>query len=118
MYGTGGVKNGFMASSSNDSKTWEKRGQVYSSEQDKAWGTKDFWAPEVYKRNGKYYMFYSAHWKNNPNNELENYKIGVAVSDSPTGPFEDMTGEPLFDPGYPIIDADRKSTRLNSSHVK
>ncbi|TYR37865.1 family 43 glycosylhydrolase [Sphingobacterium phlebotomi] len=105
MYGTGGVKNGFMAYSSKDLKTWEKRGQVYSSEQEKAWGTKDFWAPEVYKRNGKYYMFYSAHWKNNPNNELENYKIGVAVSDSPVGPFIDMTGEPLFDPGYPIIDA-------------
>lgn len=105
MYGTGGVKNGFMAYASKDLKTWEKRGQVYSSEQEKAWGTKDFWAPEVYKRNGKYYMFYSAHWKNNPNNELENYKIGVAVSESPTGPFEDMTGEPLFDPGYPIIDA-------------
>src|SRR5690606_39632417 len=41
----------------------------------------------------------------NPNNEYENYKIGVAVSHSPTGPFIDMTGEPLFDPGYPIIDA-------------
>lgn len=105
MYGTGGVANGFMVYSSKDLKDWEERGQVYSSDQEKGWGTKDFWAPEVYKRNGKYYMFYSAHWKNNPNNELENYKIGVAVSDSPLGPFEDMTGEPLFDPGYPIIDA-------------
>lgn len=105
MYGTGGVKNGFMAYSSKDLKTWEKREQVYSADQEKSWGTKDFWAPEVYKRNGKYYMFYSAHWKNNPNNELENYKIGVAIADNPLGPFEDMTGEPLFDPGYPIIDA-------------
>lgn len=105
MYGTGGVENGFMAYSSKDLETWEKQGQVYAADQEKAWGTKDFWAPEVYKRNGKFYMFYSAHWKNNPNNELENYKIGVAVSDSPVGPFEDMTGEPLFDPGYPIIDA-------------
>ncbi|MGO1244917.1 MAG: glycoside hydrolase family 43 protein [Sphingobacterium sp.] len=105
MYGTGGVANGFMAYSSKDLKNWEKRGQVYSSDQEKSWGTKDFWAPEVYKRNGKFYIFYSAHWKENPNNELENYKIGVAVADNPLGPFEDMTGQPLFDPGYPIIDA-------------
>lgn len=105
MYGTGGVTGGFMAYSSKDLKNWEKRGLVYSSKQEKAWATKDFWAPEVYKRNGKYYMFYSAHWKDNPNNELENYKIGVASSDSPLGPFIDMTGRPIFDPGYPIIDA-------------
>ncbi|WP_202912371.1 glycoside hydrolase family 43 protein [Sphingobacterium olei] len=104
MYGTGGVENGFMAYASDDLKNWESQGAVYTSKQDKAWGTKDFWAPEVYKRDGKFYMFYSAHWKENPTNELENYRIGIAVSDSPIGPFIDMTGAPLFDPGYPIID--------------
>ncbi|VTQ06951.1 Uncharacterised protein [Sphingobacterium daejeonense] len=31
--------------------------------QEKSWGTKDFWAPEVYKWNDKFYLFYSAHWK-------------------------------------------------------
>ena len=31
--------------------------------------------------------------------------IGVAVSEKPTGPFIDMGYKPLFDPGYPIIDA-------------
>lgn len=105
MYGTGGVPNGFKAYSSNDLINWKDEGQVYSADQEKGWGTKDFWAPEVYAVNGKYYIFYSAHWKENPHNELENYKIGVAVADDPTGPFVDMTGEPLFDPGYPIIDA-------------
>lgn len=49
-------------------------------------------------------MFYSAHWKENPNDELENYRIGIATSTHPTGPFIDLTGRPLFDPGYPIID--------------
>jgi beta-xylosidase len=105
MYGTGGVTNGFVVYSSSDLVNWENKSVVYTSKQDRSWGTKDFWAPEVYQYNDRYYMFYSAHWKNNPNNELENYKIGVAVSNSPLGPFEDMTGGPLFDPGYPIIDA-------------
>lgn len=51
-------------------------------------------------------MFYSAQWRNNPQNELENFRIGVAVSDKPTGPFVDIQNSPIFDPGYPIIDAD------------
>lgn len=105
MYGTGGVENGFMAYSSKDLKNWSSEGQVYDAQQEKGWGIKDFWAPEVYKYKGEFYLFYSAHWKNNPNNELENYKIGVAVSEKPTGPFIDIKDEPVFDPGYPIIDA-------------
>lgn len=105
MYGTGGVPNGFKAYSSDDLNTWKDEGRVYSAEQKNGWGVKDFWAPEVYIINGKYYMFYSAQWKNNPTNELENYKIGIAVASKPTGPFLDLTGKPLFDPGYPIIDA-------------
>jgi len=50
-------------------------------------------------------MYYSAHWKENPKNDLENYRVGVAVADNPLGPFKDLTGKPIFDPGYPIIDA-------------
>ncbi|WDF68314.1 glycoside hydrolase family 43 protein [Sphingobacterium oryzagri] len=105
LYGTGGTENGFVAYKSTDLKSWEKQGVVYDAKQDKAWGTKDFWAPEVYAYGGKFYLFYSAHWKDNPTNELENYRIGVAVADQPAGPFIDRDGEPLFDPGYPIIDA-------------
>lgn len=41
----------------------------------------------------------------NPSKEVENFRIGVAVADKPTGPFIDMENKPVFDPGYPIIDA-------------
>lgn len=107
MYGTGGgAKDGFAAYSSVDLKNWHYEGQVYYGNNKNGWGTGAYWAPEVYKRNGKYYMFYSAQWKHNPTNEKENFKIGVAVSELPTGPFEDIRNAPVFDPGYPIIDAD------------
>ncbi|UIR57415.1 glycoside hydrolase family 43 protein [Sphingobacterium sp. SRCM116780] len=105
LYGTGGTANGFMAYSSKDLKNWKKERKVYDGNQPKAWGIKDFWAPEVYQVNNKYYIYYSAHWKENPNQEQENYRIGVAVADHPLGPFIDITGSPIFDPGYPIIDA-------------
>jgi len=106
MYGTGGgAKDGFSAFSSKDLVNWESEGQVYFGNKKDTWGIGAFWAPEVYHYNGKYYMFYSAQWGYNPTNELENFKIGVAVADKPTGPFTDIRDKPLFDPGYPIIDA-------------
>lgn len=49
-------------------------------------------------------MFFSADWRENPTNELENFRIGVAVADKPTGPFKEVSDRPLFDPGYPAID--------------
>jgi GH43 family beta-xylosidase len=70
------------------------------------WFNGSFWAPETYQVKDKFYMFYSAQWTNNPNNERENYRIGVAVSDSPAGPFQNLANGPIFDPGYPAIDAD------------
>jgi len=106
MYGTGGgAVDGFSAYSSDDLKNWKHEGQVYHGNREGSWNVANFWAPEVYERNGKYYMFFSADWKHNPGQELENFRIGVAVADSPTGPFTDLTGYPLFDPGYPVIDA-------------
>lgn len=106
MYGTGGgAEDGFAAYSSTDLVNWIFKGQVYWGNTESSWTEKWFWAPEVYKRGDKYYMFYSAQWKENPTNEEENFKIGVAVAESPTGPFVEMYNEPVFDPGYPIIDA-------------
>lgn len=105
MYGTGKVQNGYGVYFSNDLVNWKYQGPVYKADTSVSWAIGSFWAPEVYKHKGKYYLFYSAQWRNNPSNDLENFKIGVAVSDYPTGPFVDIKNEPLFDPGYPVIDA-------------
>ena len=78
---------------------------VIKGNENGSWAVVDFWAPEVYKFKNKYYMFFSAQWENNSNDELENFKIGVALADKPTGPFKEVSDEPLFDPGYPVIDA-------------
>ncbi len=112
MYGTGGgADKGFSAYSSKDLADWKLEGQVYYHDNKNGWSDPNtswdgaYWAPEVYERNGKYYMFYSAQWKQNPKKEVENFRIGVAVADKPTGPFVDMDSKPVFDPGYPILDA-------------
>src|SRR5690606_41278621 len=72
----------------------------------------------------KYYYYYSGGMDGGTK------KIGVAVADDPKGPFVD-SGKPLIDfkpegihrgqeidPDVFTDPKDRKSTRLNSSHVK
>lgn len=112
MYGTGaGADKGFVAYSSNDLVNWKREGQVYFHDNKHGWSDPNakwggaYWAPEVYEVKGKYYLFYSAQWRVNPTHEEENFRIGVAVADKPTGPFVDLANQPLFDPGYPVIDA-------------
>ena len=104
MVGTGGVRNGFKMYSSSDLKSWDDEGQIYQGNTEDSWGISSFWAPELYEYNGKFYLLYSADWRVNPTGELENFRIGAAVSDSATGPFRDLFDRPMFDPGYPVID--------------
>lgn len=84
--------------STKDLKTWTNEGVIMKADkQSIPWantGT-DAWAGQIEKYNGKYYFYYCT-WDKNANDNDSNGKqsIGVAVSDSPTGPFVDK-GEPL-----------------------
>jgi beta-xylosidase len=49
------------------------------------------WAPEVMEIDGKYHVYYSAHDKKN-----DVQAIGVAVADSPEGPFIDESSSPMI----------------------
>ena len=56
------------------------------------WADDRAWAPQTVKRNGRYYMYVPVHSK------ISNtMAIGVAVADSPEGPFKDAIGAPLAD---------------------
>ena len=105
MYGTGGVRDGFGCYVSDNLEDWKYLGAVYRGNTEESWAESCFWAPEVYEKDGRFYMFFSANWKVNPTGEKENFRIGVAVADSPAGPFREIGNAPLFDPGYPVIDA-------------
>lgn len=50
------------------------------------WASGNAWAPTIIERGGKYYFYFSGH-----NPTYDRKTIGVAVADSPTGPF---TAEP------------------------
>lgn len=94
--------NGFYCWHSTDLSTWSTAKICYLPTE-KSFGNACFWAPEVYEFAGNYYMYYTAQWKVF---EEEQLRIGVAVSDKPEGPFEDVLVEqPLFDFGYGVLDA-------------
>ena len=65
--------------------TWKDEGPVHQGGTSDSWATDCFWAPEVYERDGKYHLWFSANWKAKPHQEQENFRIGVAVADKPTG---------------------------------
>lgn len=49
---------------------------------DVPWASRQLWAPDAAEKNGKFYLYFPAKNKENI------FQIGVAISDSPTGPFK------------------------------
>lgn len=83
----------FDAFSSSDLVHWVKHPEVLSIK-DVKWAKYALWAPSVIHANGKYYLFFGA---NDIQNEQQKGGIGVAVADSPAGPYKDALGKPLID---------------------
>lgn len=83
----------FDAFSSKDLVTWEKHPHILDTAAVK-WAKRAMWAPSIVEKGGKYYFFFGA---NDIQSNAEKGGIGVAVSDSPAGPFKDYLGKPLVD---------------------
>jgi beta-xylosidase len=75
----------FSVWSSKDLVNWTNHGVALDLGPDVSWADKNAWAPAIAYRNGKYYFYFCAE-----------AKTGVAVGDSPTGPFVD-SGKPLVE---------------------
>ncbi|OAH13686.1 family 43 glycosylhydrolase [Streptomyces jeddahensis] len=78
----------FKAYSSTDLVHWKDHGVILDLGPDVNWADSRAWAPAIEEKNGKYYFYFCA-----------DANIGVAVSDSPTGPFKDALGKPLIPAG-------------------
>jgi hypothetical protein len=79
--------------SSADMANWTDHGPLLSLDSFR-WADDRAWAAQCIERDGRFYWYVCAH------SRLTNgMAVGVAVADSPTGPFSDALGKPLFDDG-------------------
>ena len=109
LYATAGG-DGFDCWRSTDLIDWAFWGPSRRKSEE-SWGGENFWAPEVFHYSDKFYMVYSAYQRNAPRGG-SHYRLCLAVSDRPEGPFIDLyapwcdTGEPCID-GHVFIDTDK-----------
>lgn len=89
--------------SSADLINWTDHGACLTVD-DLTWADNFAWAPDAAYKNGKYYFCFPAGTgfkdRVNPKNSTKWMGIGMAVSDSPTGPFKDPIGKPLWTEPY------------------
>lgn len=78
--------------SSENLKDWTDHGVVLHLDSI-SWAKEKAWAPDCTFKNGKYYFYFPT----------DRSYIGVAVSDSPTGPFRDALDKPLLTKDSPGV---------------
>lgn len=99
-HGDSYVIDGWICYSTKDLLNWKYEGEILNAE-DVSWAKPEddgeykgkkisAWAAQTVKHNGKYYFYYCT-WDQTASGQQS---IGVAVSDSPTGPFKDL-GKPV-----------------------
>ncbi|UCS93911.1 glycoside hydrolase family 43 protein [Echinicola marina] len=76
--------------SSTDMVSWEERAAVNVKETF-SWAADDAWASEVIEKDGKFYWFVTVSHK-----DIHGKAIGIAVADSPVGPWKDALGHALI----------------------
>lgn len=98
----------FDAFSSKDLVNWTKHESILDTSAIK-WAKQAMWAPSIIEKDKKYYFFFGANdvqrpergASYDPNNTINHSGgIGVAVADSPGGPFKDYLGKPLISDFY------------------
>jgi beta-xylosidase len=108
--------------SSDDLKNWTDHGPCLTLN-DITWADNYAWAPDCAYKEGKYYFCFPAGTGHkdrvNPEKSTKWMGIGIAVSDSPTGPFQDHIGAPLWTHPYsndPCLFIDEDGTPYLYAH--
>jgi arabinoxylan arabinofuranohydrolase len=84
----------WFAYSSADMVNWTDHGTI-ATWSTFSWASTAAWAPQAIPRNGKYYLYVPL------SNKSGATVIGVGVSNSPIGPYQEAIGQPLVTGGCP-----------------
>lgn len=119
MYGTRGAgcwarektdDMGFDVYVSEDLENWSEPKAVFSGSDD-FWATHNYWAPEVHKYNGRFYMFASF------KSEDRNRGTQILVSDSPDGTFVPLTDYPVTPEDWMSLDGTLYVDKNGQPHI-
>ena len=94
-HATNYVMSDWQVFSTKDMKHWTNHGVCLSPDVFAPWGCRDAYAAQCVERNGKFYWYVSMGHVADQNSK-GGMCIGVAVADSPTGPFRDAIGKALI----------------------
>ena len=105
MYGTINLKPGecvaypkFSVYKSYDLENFEGPKVIFDGEKHGFWAARDFWAPEVHKYGGRYYLFGSC------KADGKCRATQVFVSDTPDGEYLPVSDKPLTPDGWECLD--------------
>jgi len=105
MYGTTALEKGslnagntFSVYKTYDLENFYEPKIVFDGEKIGFWADRDYWAPEVHKYNGKYYLLGSC------KSDVKNRGTHIFVCDTPDGVFVPLADEPITPPDWECLD--------------
>ena len=105
MYGTTDLvddcvdaRNTFSVYRSTDLENFEEPKMIFDGGKCGFWADRDFWAPELHKYNGKYYLFGSCKTDN------KHRATHIFVCDTPDGEFVPLTEAPITPSEWECLD--------------
>lgn len=101
-YSKGTFSHGYDASvfhaTSPDGRRWIERGEALARGPQGSWDEQSVFTPNILMAEGKFWLFYTAVPKPffNDGPEITKTAIGIAVADSPAGPWRKLEGNPVL----------------------
>ncbi len=83
-----------------DGHTWTEKGEALARGRKGTWDEQSVFTPNILKVKRKYYLFYTGAPKpfSNEGNKVTETAIGVAIADSPDGPWQKLAANPVLRP--------------------
>ena len=99
-YSKGLISPGYDATvwyaTSKDGKTWTEKGMALAKGKPGTWEGESVFTPNILVAEGKYWLFYTGVSREFKQPYNPDSKIGIAVSDSPDGPWERLASNPAL----------------------
>jgi hypothetical protein len=101
----GGWSGSVWYATSQDGHAWKEQGIAVQAGSQKDWDGAGVYTPNILPYQGKYYLAYTA-MPAPFNRKLSRAAIGIAVSDSPDGPWKKLENNPVIKPSDSAHDPD------------